>query len=187
MKGGGADSVQDRAISEKEKKDYLQEVWKVDYTAMRWRTFLLACLVLHLGGELLICHAQPLGEYPPISSVATYRPVTASSTCGEGRAETYCRFTTDSAASLAPNCISDVCNNTCPHSSSSPDPTAIAALGSLGSGVVTTQGRPGSVTSALEFQNSSITVSVARVPLIGDLGLSFSAWINQNEGNRGYV
>ena len=153
---------------------------------MKWRTFILACLVLHFGGGPLVSRAQvPLGEYPPISSVATFRPVTATSTCGEDGAENYCRFTSDSSASLAPNCIADVCNNTCPHSSQSPDPTPIATLGSLGSGVTPTQGRPGSSTSALEFLNSSITVSVARVPLIADAGFSFSAWINQNQGNVG--
>ena len=153
---------------------------------MKWRTFLLASLVLYLGEGPLICRAQvPLGEYPAISSVATFRPVTATSTCGESGAENYCRFTSDSTASLAPNCIADVCNGTCPHSSQSPDPTPIATLGSLGSGVSPTQGRPGSSTSALEFQNSSITVSVARVPQIAGGGFSFSAWINQNEGNTG--
>ena len=151
-----------------------------------WRTFLLASILLHFAGQSLICHAQELlGEYPPISSVATYRPVTATSTCGVNGAETYCRFTSDSAASLAPNCISDVCNNTCPHSSSSPAPTPIATLGSLGSGVVATQGRPESSTGALDFTNSSITVLAARVPLVGNQGLSFSVWINQNQDNIG--
>ena len=149
---------------------------------------LLVTLLLHLCGDLLTnCYAQLIvGEYPPISSVATYRPVTATSTCGEGGNDNYCRFTTDSTASLAPNCITDVCNRTCPHSASSPRPTAVATLGSLGSGVAATQGRPGSTTSALEFQNSSVVVSVARVPLIGDLGFSFAAWVNQNPGNVGY-
>lgn len=155
---------------------------------MSRRTFLLASLLLLFGGGgPFACRAQLVGEYPPISSVATYRPVTATSTCGEGVAENYCRYTANSVASLAPNCIADVCNNTCPHSSSSPDPIAIATLGSLGSGVSATQGRPGSSTSALQFQESSINVSVARVPLIGDQGFSFSAWINQNVGNVGYV
>lgn len=155
---------------------------------MTWRTLLLTSLLLHLVGDIFTnCGAQLLlGEYPPISSVATYRPVTATSTCGEGGAESYCRFTADSTGSLAPNCITTVCNSTCPHSSSSPVPTAIATLGSLGSGVVATQGRPGSSTSALEFQNSSIVVSAARVPLIGDQGLSFAAWINRDQGNIGY-
>ena len=153
---------------------------------MNWRTFWQTILVLHLCGNILtLCHAQLSGVYPPISSVATYRPVTATSTCGEGGAENYCRFTADSVASLAPNCIADVCNNTCPHSSASPDPVAIATLGSLGSGVTTIEGRPGSSTSALDFQNSSIVVSAARVPLIGGQGLSFSVWINQSPGNTG--
>ena len=153
---------------------------------MSWRTFFLTSLVLHLAGQSLICHAQELlGEYPQISSVATYRPVTATSTCGVNGAETYCRFTSDSTASLAPNCISEVCNNTCPHSSSSPTPTPIATLGSLGSGVVATQGRPESSTGALDFTNSSIIVLAARVPLVGNQGLSFSAWINQDQDNIG--
>ena len=155
---------------------------------MSWRTFLLASLALHIVRPPLTCHAQQLlGEYPPISSVATYRPVTATSTCGVDGAETYCRFNADSTASLAPNCISDVCNNTCPHSSISPAPIAIATLGSLGSGVAATEGRPGSSTGALEFTDSSITVLAARVPLVGDRGLSFTAWINQDQGNVGYV
>lgn len=153
--------------------------------AMSWTMLLSASLALHL---VIMCHAQNLlGEYPPISSVATFRPATASSTCGIDGAETYCRFTTDSTASLAPNCISDVCNSTCPYSSSSPSPIPIATLGSLGSGVMATQGRPGSSTAALEFANSSISVLAARVPLVGDRGMSFAAWINQDQGNTGYV
>lgn len=141
---------------------------------------LLACLHIELGGS-----QTELGEYPSINSVATYRPVTASSVCGAAGAEDYCRYTIDSLASLAPNCIEDVCNNTCPHSSASPPFLSLPTLGTFGPGVNTAQGRPGSTASALLFNASFVEIPAANVPLLGPRGFSFTAWIRQNEGNTG--
>lgn len=147
----------------------------------------LLLLLLAAGLHVEPCSCQVvLGEYPSPTSVATYRPVTASSVCGANGAENYCRYTTDAAASLAPQCISTVCNNTCPFSSSSPPPIQIATLGTFSAGVTTTNGRPGTATGALRFVNSSINVSETLLPIVDGRGFSFAAWINQDEGNTGY-
>lgn len=137
----------------------------------------------------VICPARAQivqGEYPPISGVAAFRPVTASSVCGSGGAEGYCGYTIDDSASLAPNCIETVCNNTCPHASSSPPPVSLATLGTFGPGVTTTEGRPGSTADALRFESSFVSIPASAVPLVGDRGFSFAAWIRQDEGNAGH-
>ena len=154
---------------------------------MKLVTFLLLVLgVLH--SQWLCSNAQtPVGEYPPIRSVASYRPVTSTSVCGVNNAEDFCRYTRDTVASLAPNCMRETCNNTCPFSSTSPSATRIAVLGTRGSGVSTTEGRPDSSTGALQFQNSFISVPGAQVPTVGDHGFSFVAWINQEADNVGYA
>ena len=153
------------------------------------RTSHLSLLLLLI--ELLyfgICPASAQivqGEYPPISGVAAFKPVTASSVCGSDGAAGYCSYTIDDEASLAPNCIEAVCNNTCPHSSLSPPPVSLATLGTFGPGVTTTEGRPGSTADALRFESSFVDISASVVPLVGDRGFSFAAWIRQNEGNVG--
>lgn len=129
-----------------------------------------------------------LGEYPSISAqLSTFRPVESTSVCGEDGAENYCLYTTDSTASLPPNCVQLVCDDTCPFSSASPLPLDLASLsGSFGTGISATQGRPGTTSSALRFQDSSISILAANVPAISsDDGFSFAAWINQDEGNEG--
>ena len=153
------------------------------------RTSHLSLLLLLI--ELLFFGIRPAraqivqGENPPISGVAAFRPVMASSVCGSNGAEGYCSYTTDSEASLAPNCIEAVCNNTCPHSSSSPPPVSLATLGTFGPGVTTTEGRPGSSAGALRFDSSFVNISANVVPIVGDRGFSFGAWIRQDEGNEG--
>ena len=145
--------------------------------------YLLAILLTQLVG---IGVAQ-LGEYPPIMSVATSKPVTASSVCGSGSVEPFCAYTSDSTASLAPNCIATNCSSTCPFSDTSPTPLDLfGVVDSFPPGVSTVAGRPGSAGDALEFQDSSLEVQASNLPLIGDLGFTFAAWINQNAGNNGY-
>ena len=149
--------------------------------------------IMHLAAILLLASLHfevsvaqiVVGEYPSIASVATYRPVTASSVCGANGAEAFCSYTTDAAASLEPNCMGDICNNTCPHSSSSPPPVSISTLGTFGPGVTTAEGRPGSPGGALRFNSSFVAISPSLVPLLGDRGFSFSAWIRQELGNEG--
>lgn len=127
-----------------------------------------------------------LGEYPGINSLATFRPVESTSICGENGTESYCDYTSNAVASLLPNCARLQCDSSCPFTSASPEPLDLATLfGSFGSGVSATQGRPGSSTSALRFQDSSISISAANVPLISANGFSFAAWFNQDEGNEG--
>ncbi len=140
--------------------------------------FLLAILPLRL------VHAQVRGEYPDPHSLATYRPVTATSICGVDGPEDYCEYTTDAAASLAPNCIAQVCDNTCPHSAVSPPPVELATLGAF-VGVTTEAGRPGSSGQALRFNSSFVEVDAAFVPPLSDDGFSFASWIRQQEGNEG--
>lgn len=128
------------------------------------------------------------GEYPDISVLSTFRPVQSSSVCGENSPESYCIYTTDSEASLLPNCMQVQCDNTCPFGSTSPVPLDLASLSSsFDLGVSATQGRPGGESSALRFQNSSISVPAASVPPFSSNGFSIAAWINQDEGNNGLV
>lgn len=151
--------------------------------ALRHLLLLLASLVAQ---ESCVWGQTVQGEYPSISALSTFRPVQSSSVCGEGGPESYCVYTTDSAASLLPNCMQLQCNNTCPFSSASPLPLDLAALsGSIGSGISATQGRPGSSSQALRFQNSSISIPAASVPTITGNGFSFTSWINQDQGNEG--
>jgi hypothetical protein len=147
------------------------------------------CLLLLLVAQKSCVWGQTiLGEYPTISALSTLRPVESTSVCGEGGPESYCVYTTDPAASLLPNCMQLECNNTCPFSSASPSLLDLAALsGSFGDGVSATAGRPGSSSQALRFQNSSISIPVASVPAITSNTFSFASWVNQDQGNEGYV
>ena len=127
-----------------------------------------------------------LGENPAISALSTFRPADSTSVCGAEGPQDYCLFTANAGDSLAPNCVRLRCDNTCPFASASPHPVDLASLASsIGSGVSATQGRPGTTSSALRFQNSSITVPAASVPAFSDQGFSFALWINQDEGNEG--
>lgn len=144
---------------------------------------------------LLLClsPAQPLqtGEYPPVASVATYRPAIADSVCGADGPEQYCQFTTNTALSpslgLLPSCLEATCDNTCPHAAASPIPFRPAAEGVRGSGITLAQGRePGGARTALRFENSFVEVPASQVPELGTNGFSFAAWINiEDDSNRG--
>lgn len=139
--------------------------------------YLLASFVHDRGVE---------GVSPPISALGAFRPAQSTSVCGKNGVEDYCIYTSDAAASLLPNCITAQCNDTCPISSTSPSPFNLVSLaGSFGQGVSATQGRPGSETSAILFQDGSISIATASVPIASANGFSFAAWINQDEGNNG--
>ncbi len=109
----------------------------------------------------------------------------ATAECGSEAMENFCEFTADATASLAPNCIATVCDGSCPYGSLSPEAIPLATLGTFGQGVSTVEGRPSSTTSALRFDNSSITVPSSRVPLLTESGFSFAVWINQDPENTG--
>ena len=127
-----------------------------------------------------------IGEFPQPSTVALNKPILVSSTCGIESPDTFCDYTSNSAASLAPNCISAVCNDSCPYSDSSPIPTDLSTAGTLGSGVsnVTVNG-PGKSSTALQFSNSFVSIPSSNVPQISVDGFTFVAWIKQNAGNSG--
>ncbi len=143
----------------------------------------LFCILSFLGYS----SAQVVvGVNPPSpSTVSLYKPVSATSTCGSAVTETYCRYTTDAAESLSPNCISQVCNNTCRHSSSSPSPIDLTSIGTQGGGV--TQSLivgPGS-SNVLEFTDSFISIPSSSAPQIGSNGFTFATWMKQDNGNNG--
>ena len=124
------------------------------------------------------------GEFPQPSTVALYKPVIASSTCGT-ETENYCQYNTNAAASLSPNCISATCNNTCPFSNSSPAPKELSEVGSLGPGVsVVSETGPGQ-TDVLQFIDSFVTIASSSASQISENGFTFAAWIKQDEGNTG--
>lgn len=131
-------------------------------------------------------HPQQTGAYPSVASVATYRPVTANSVCGANGPEQYCQYTTDTAVSpslgLLPSCVEATCDNTCPHSATSPVAFRPAAVGTLGSGVTRVPGRAGENTAFL-FESSSIEVAADQVPALSENGFSFATWINRRSSN----
>ena len=125
------------------------------------------------------------GEYPVIGNLAPFKPVTSTSVCGRDRAESYCLFTTDSVASFAPNCISRVCNNTCPFGSQSPQPLDLIALGSFGTGVTLSPAGPGSQRNSVFINGSSIFIPPENI-VAQETGLSFTAWINMETASERY-
>lgn len=151
---------------------------------------ILPLLALALYLQLLVSpsHSQQTGAYPPVDSVATYRPVTADSVCGANGPEQYCQYTTDTAASpslgLLPSCIMATCDNTCPHATTSPSGFNLAAAGTLGAGVTQVQGREGVEVTAFRFQSSSIEVAANNVPGLGENGFTFVAWINRDSSSN---
>ena len=117
------------------------------------------------------------GEYPVIENLAPFKPVSSTSLCGRDRAESYCLFTTNSVASFAPNCITRVCNNTCPFGSQSPQPLDLISLGTFGAGVTLSPAGPGSQRSSVFINGSSISIPPESI-VVQEAGLSFAAWIN---------
>ena len=133
-------------------------------------------------------HSQQTGAYPSVSSVATYRPVTADSVCGADGPEQYCQYTNDAtpypSLGLLPTCIAATCDNTCPHAATSPDGFDLASAGSLGPGVTPAQGREGGGNMALRFQSSFVEVPASNVPALSELGFTFAAWINRDPSSN---
>jgi hypothetical protein len=113
------------------------------------------------------------------------KPTFASSSCGTTGAQNFCSYNSDPLASLAPNCITSVCNDTCPYSDTSPIPIDLITAGTLGDGVTLgSDGGPAlSASNVLNFTNSY--VSISSVPRINQNGFSFTAWIKQDPGNSG--
>lgn len=126
------------------------------------------------------------GQFPVPKSIALNKPIFATSTCGTNGAENFCGFSTDIAASLAPNCLNSTCNDTCHYSDRSPSPIDLTTFGDLGEGVTIEFGGPSvSNSSVLRFSNSYVNIS--SISLISANGFSFAAWIKQESGNTGYV
>ena len=175
--------------SEKEKEELnIPTILTVDVcTAMAVYTKLLAA-VIFLQFLLSPSHSQQTGAYPSVASVATYRPVTADSLCGSNGPEQYCQYTTDTVVSqslgLLPSCIEATCDNTCPHSDSSPAGFRLAAAGTLGSGVTAALGRESGEQTAFRFQSSSVEVPASALPLLSDNGFTFAAWINRESSSN---
>ena len=137
--------------------------------------FLTAYLLMFMLNELAFAQR---GEFPAITNLAPFKPVTSTSVCGSDQAETYCHFTSDSAASLAPNCISRVCNNICPFGNSLPTPMDLISLGTFGTGVTTASPGPGSQNSSVFINGSRISIPSERIVLQLEPEFSFAAWIN---------
>ena len=148
---------------------------------------ILPLLALYLQLLVSPSHSQQTGAYPPVDSVATYRPVTSDSVCGANGPEQYCQYTTDTSTSslgLLPSCILATCDNACPHSTTSPTGFNLATAGTLGAGVTQVQGREGVEGAAFRFQNSFIEVTANRVPELGENGFTFAAWINRDASSN---
>ena len=135
---------------------------------------LTAGLLLFLLQE--VAFAQR-GEFPLFENLAPFKPVTSTSVCGSDQAESYCHFTSNSVASLAPNCISRICNNTCPFGSTSPQSLDLISLGTFGTGVVMAPPGPGSQSSSVFINGSSISIPSENI-VLEEFGFSFAAWIS---------
>ena len=133
------------------------------------------CLLLFLFGMPMVFAQR--GEYPTLENLAPFKPVTSTSVCGSDQAETFCLFTSDSTASLAPNCISRVCNNTCPFGSQPPLPLDLISLGTFSTGVTMAPAGPGSQNSSVFINGSSISIPSENI-VVQEAGFSFAAWIN---------
>ena len=144
---------------------------------------LIAYTLLFLLQEIVFAQR---GEYPSIGNLALFKPITSTSVCGRDRAESYCLFTTDSVASFAPNCISRVCNNTCPFESQLPQPLDLISLGSFGTGVTLSPAGPGSQSSSVFINESSISIPPENI-VAQETGLSFAAWINMEITSERYI
>lgn len=122
------------------------------------------------------------GEFPSTDNLASFKPVTSSSICGITRAESYCLFTSNSVASLLPNCIARVCNNTCPFGDQFPSPIDLVSQGMFGEGVETALDGPG---SSAFINSSSISIPFGDV-VLQDNGFSFAAWVNLQNARERY-
>lgn len=142
---------------------------------------LLIVLVAYL---LHSCSSQN-GEFPAPSTASQNKPVTATSTCGIDGPEAYCAYTINAADSLAPICMEETCDDTCPFSDTSPSPVNLENLGTLGSGVSLATDRLGDPNGALSFSNSAINISSSSVPQVADNGFTFAVWVKQAIGNSG--
>ena len=141
-------------------------------------------LLLFVAYLLRSCSCQD-GEFPNPVTASLNKPVTATSTCGTDGAEIYCVYTEVAADSLAPVCMAETCNDTCPFYDTSPSPTELEKLGTLGSGVSQTTGRLGDPNSALSFNDSSINITSISLPQVANDGFTFAVWVKQTTGNNG--
>lgn len=144
---------------------------------------LTVCLLLFLLGKTAIGQR---GEDPSIGNLAPFKPVTSTSVCGSDQAESYCHFSTDSTASFAPNCISRVCNNTCPFGSRPPQPLDLISLGTFGAGVTIAPAGPGSQSNSVFINDSSISIPSENI-VVQEAGFSFAAWVNLETTSERYV
>jgi len=131
------------------------------------------------------CVLAQRGEFPSTDNLASFKPVTSSSICGATQAESYCLFTTNSVASLLPNCIERICNNTCPFGDQFPSPIDLISLGTFGEGVETALDGPGSQNNAVFINSSSISIPFGDV-VLQDNGFSFGAWVNLQSTRERY-
>ena len=148
---------------------------------MDWRS---ACSIVVVF-LLFLQTTRAQGEFPNAFDVALIRPIRSDSECGKERAETYCAFTADTAASLAPNCFETSCNGTCPFGVSPPTQDDLL---SIGQATFTGPSRPGSTLSSADISsNSSIFIPAASFSgFAAPDGFSFACWFRQEPGNTGY-
>ena len=148
----------------------------------------MAIVIVTLWLLFLGCvSAQVEGEFPQPAAVSLYKPVVASSTCGELQAEAFCEYTDDADSSLSPNCMGAVCDDMCLFADSSPSPVDLTSIGTQGGGVTSSlMSGPGG-TAVLEFTDSFISIPSSSAPQISSDGFTFAVWMKQDESNDGYL
>ena len=141
------------------------------------------CCIVAVFALLQTGHAQ--GEFPNAFDVTLLRPTRSDSECGKDGEETYCAFSADTSASLAPNCFETSCNGTCPFGVSPPTQDDLL---NIGQATFIGPSRPASTQPSAEISsNSSIFIPTTSLSgFAGPDGFSFACWFRQNSGNTGY-
>ena len=126
----------------------------------------------------------PPAEFPEIVDISSYKPITATSTCGADGAETYCGYDGLIEDSLA-SCSIATCNDSCPFSDTSPTPFNLIKIGS-GVDIINNTG-PGFTGEIANFTNDSfIHILATNAPQISnDKGFTFASWIKQSSNANG--
>ena len=128
----------------------------------------------------------PPAEFPEtVDDISSYKPITATSTCGADGAETYCGYDGLIEDSLA-SCSIGTCNDSCPFSDTSPTPFNLTTIGS-GIDIIYTDTGPGFTGEIANFMNDDfILVPAADAPQISnDKGFTFASWIKQSSNANG--
>lgn len=126
------------------------------------------------------------GYFPRLVDLAELKPITSSSTCGNGAGSNYCQSSTKQE--LLQTCFLQTCKFACcaDCGSSKPVPSDLAEFSNKVR--VTQDGDPrnGSIVRSFRFQGDSY-IQPLRIQNINYVkpGFTINVWIKQKQGNKG--